>query len=114
MQKRKAQFLRIAFGIALVAAVSLGTAYLFAGTEIRTLLPLLFIVVLVILARYFGMTVAVAGSLLCAVVFARFLFEPTGSLHVEDLVARRNLLWMVVGAVALSYLFAPSSTQHHP
>ena len=58
------------------------------------------------------MTVAVIGSLLCAFIFAHWLFEPTGSWRVEDFAARRSLLWMVVGTIVLSYLFAPGPQKY--
>ncbi len=112
MEKLKPPLLRVAVGLLLAASVSYGSSWLFAGTDIRTLLPLVFIAVLVVLARYYGTSVAVVGSLLCALVFAQFLFEPTGSLRVESLAARKNLLWMVSGAIVLSYLFSSAGTEH--
>ena len=105
-------WMRVPFGIIVAAAASFALARLFAGSELGTVLPLAFIVVLVGLSRRYGASVGVVGSLLCAVIFAHYLFEPTGTWRVEDLVARRNLLWMVVGTIALSYLFAPSDQQH--
>lgn len=104
--------LRVLLGISLAGGSSLLLAHLFAGSDQRTLLPLAFIVVLFGLSRYYGMAVAIIGSLLCAFIFAHTLFDPTGSWHVEDFAARRNLLWMVVGTIAISYLFAPSGTKH--
>jgi len=106
-------FFRLPFGILVAAAASFGVAQLFAGSPLSRVLPLLFIVVLCLLARFYGILVGVIGSILCALIFAHFMFNPTGSWHVEDAVARRNLLWMVVGSIALSYLFAPSGSPHH-
>lgn len=100
-------------GIALAGALGFACAYLFAGSDISHLLPLLFIAVLFVLARIYGMSVAIIGSVLCAFIFANWLYEPTGDWHVENLIARRNLLWMVLGAIALSYLFAPSDPEKH-
>ena len=106
--------LRVLLGVLMAGGASLLLAYVFAGSEQRTFLPLAFIVVLFALSRYYGMPVAIIGSLLCALIFALTLFHPTGSWRVEDFAARRNLLWMVVGTVALSYLFAPFRTKHQP
>lgn len=87
---------------------------MFAGTRLSTALPLAFIAVLFVLSYRYGITVAVVGSLLCALIFAHCMFAPTGSVYVENVVDRRSLLWMIVGTIALSYLFVPSSTEHHP
>ena len=100
-----------AFGTLLAAAAAYGSARIFARTEMMELLPLAFIAVLYGLSWRYGLGVAVLGSLACALIFAHFLFEPLGSLQVDSMVARRNLLWMVVGAISLSYLFVPSRWQ---
>ena len=105
------QSLRVAFGILLTALASFGAAQLFAGTQLSTVLPLAFIAVLFGLARICGMPVAVVGSLICAFIFAHWLFAPTGSWHVENLAARQSLLWMVVGTIAISLLFDPSGRE---
>jgi K+-sensing histidine kinase KdpD len=98
-------------GIALAAALGFAAAYLFAGSGISNTVPLFFVAVLFALSRRYGMAVAVVGSLLCAFIFAHWLFAPTGNWHVDSFAARRNLLWMVLGTIALSYLFAPSGSQ---
>ncbi len=89
------------------------SAQAFAGTTISKALPLWFILVLYCLARFCGFAVGVIGSLLCAFVFAHFLFDPTGSWHVQDEIARRNLLLMVIGAIAISYLLVPSQSERN-
>jgi K+-sensing histidine kinase KdpD len=105
------QSLRVALGILLTALTSFGAAHLFAGTKVSTLLPLAFIAVLFVLARLCGMPAAVLASLLCAFIFAHWLFAPTGNWHVEDTAARQSLLWMVVGSIAISMLFDPSGRE---
>jgi len=110
MSKLSAALVRVVFGISLCAGMSFALAQLFAGSALRTALPLCYIVVLWVLGWRYGIAVGVIGSLVCAFIFAHFLFEPTGSWHVQDAVARRNLLWMVLGGVSLSYLFAPAES----
>ena len=110
--QRLPQSLRVAFGILLAALASFGAAQLFAGTKVSTVLPLAFIAVLFALARICGMPVAVVGSLICAFIFAHWLFTPTSNWHVDDSAARQSLLWMVVGTIALSFLFTPSKTKN--
>jgi K+-sensing histidine kinase KdpD len=111
MRKFIAQVSQPALGVGLAVTVSFVTARLFAGSQLRSLLPLAFIGVLFALGRRYGSAAAVVGSLLSAFVFAHSLFDPSGSWHVQDAIARRNLLWMVMGTVLLSYLFLPSGSQ---
>jgi hypothetical protein len=64
----------------------------------------------VVLGLRYGIAVGVIGSLLSAAIFATMLFSPVGSFRVTDHAARQNLAWMVLGGIALSYLFAPSDS----
>jgi K+-sensing histidine kinase KdpD len=100
---------RVLIGVVLALAASLISAHIFAATNARTAVPLWFILVLYVLAWRYGFGAGVIGSLLCALVFAYFLFDPTGSWHVQDAAARKSLLWMVVGTTAISYLLTPPS-----
>ncbi len=104
--------LRAAFGVLLSAACAYVLALLFAGRDVRVFLPLWFVAVLVMLAMRYGIAVGIIGSLLSALIFAHTLFTPVGSLRISDHVARQNLAWMVLGGVALSYLFAPTDSAH--
>jgi K+-sensing histidine kinase KdpD len=108
MRMLTARSWRVPLGILLVGVASFASARLFAGTEVRSVLPLAFIAVLFALGRRYGTAVASVGSLLCAVIFAHWLYDPVGSWHVDARVDRLNLLWMVMGAIALSNLFAPT------
>lgn len=103
---------RLAIGLAIAFLASWALAHIFAGTPSSTVVPLWFIAVLYLLARRYGVAVGIVGSVMCAGVFAHFLFNPTGSLLVEDAAARQNLLWMVVGAIVISYLLTPPRSEH--
>lgn len=105
--------MQVTIGVLLAAGASFGLAELFSGSQSRNVLPLCFIAVLYLLSWRFGVEVGVIGAFLCAGIFAHFLFAPTGSWHVEDAVARRNLAWMVAGSIALVYLLVPSKTPHN-
>ena len=102
--------LRAPVGVLLAAGAAYGLAQLFAGHDLKAFLPLWFLAVLVALAVRYGIAVGVIGSLLSGAIFATTLFSPTGSLWISDLTARRNLAWMVLGGIVLSYLFAPSDS----
>lgn len=98
------------FGIVLAVAAAVSSGYAFSGRDLRVLLPLGFVAVLFLLALRYGIVVGVLGSVLSALIFAHMLFQPVGSWRIENQVARQNLAWMILGGVALSYLFAPSSS----
>ena len=99
--------LRTLTGLLVVLAAALIAAGLFSHSNFRLFVPLGFVVVLIALAARFGVMVSVLGSLLAAMIFAQRLYEPAGSLRVEQLAARENLAWMILAAVSLSYLLFP-------
>jgi K+-sensing histidine kinase KdpD len=104
--------LRATVGVLIAAAAAYGLGQVFADNHVKVFLPLWFVAVLVALAVRYGLMVGVIGSLLSAAIFATTLFSPMGSLWINDLTARRNLAWMVLAGVVLSYLFAPSDSAH--
>ncbi len=101
--------LNIAIGTLLSAAFASVLTMLFQRSTVRGALPLAFVVILVLLSRQFGVSVSLTGSLTAAIIFALFLFPPLGSTRVENEHARMNLGWMVLCAVAVSYLLYPKS-----
>lgn len=103
----------IAVGTALCAILATLASLLFARSSWRGLLPLAFVVVVLLLARRFGVTVSVTGSVVAAIIFALMLFDPIRSVRIHDDTARMSLGWMIVGSVALSYLFYPTSSATH-
>ena len=96
-------------GTLLSAILAALLSFLFHRSALRGFLPIAFILVLVLLSRQFGFGVSLAGSLSAAIVFALFLFPPLGSARVENAAARMNIAWMILGAVAVSYLLYPSN-----
>lgn len=101
--------INIAVGTLLSAVFASVLTFLFQRSTLRGSLPLAFVVVLVLLSRYFGVGVSLTGSLAAAIVFAMFLFPPVGSVHVESDGARMNLGWMVLAAVTAAYLLYPTT-----
>ena len=101
--------LNVALGTVLSAVLAVVASFLFSRASWRGLLPLAFVAVLLLLARWFGVTVSLTGSLAAAVVFALMLFTPIRNVRVEDDTARMSLGWMIVSSVALSYLLYPAS-----
>ena len=104
--------LSTSIGLAICAAAAGVASRLFANSEWRTLVPWIFVIVLVALAAIYGTAVGVIGSVVAALIFAYWLYAPVG-LHVADAAARSSLAWMIVGGVALSYLLAPGFHRRH-
>lgn len=100
----------------LVGGMISGTAAIAAsmvagGYPWRSLVPLLFSVVLLIIALVFGARAGIIGTLLAAGIFAAFLFQPLGRLRVLDEGARTNLGWMLLIGIGFSFLFAPPTSR---
>jgi K+-sensing histidine kinase KdpD len=96
---------------ALVCFVAAFVASVFAiGHPWRADVPLLFTVILLAAARLFGARAGVIGTVLAALVFAAYLFNPLGNFRVASDVARSNLGWMLMIGIAFSFLFAPAKS----
>ena len=95
-------------GVVISTLCAIVLAKLYTGTEWRIEAPLLFAVALVILASHFGAAISVASSLLAALVFAFFLFNPENSIRVVRETDRATLAWMILISVSLSYLLYPT------
>jgi K+-sensing histidine kinase KdpD len=76
----------------------------------RAEVPLMFTIVLLLVALIFGAWAGVVGTVLSALVFATHLFGPLGELRVANDAARSNLGWMLMIGIAFSFLFAPEKT----
>lgn len=109
MIRRFHQPINLAVGTLLSAVFAAVLTFLFHRSTLRGFLPIAFILVLVLLSRRFGFGVSLAGSLSAAIIFALFLFQPLGSALVENDAARMNIAWMILGAVAVSYLLYPGN-----
>ena len=104
------QLLDSGIGAALCALGAAGVSALAAGHDWEFSAPLAFIVILSLVSVVFGYRAGILGTLLAAGIFALFLFKPLGNLAVNNDTARANLGWMLLGGIAFSFLFAPSSS----
>jgi hypothetical protein len=94
--------------ICFIAALATGS---FASSHSwRAEVPLMFTIVLLLVALIFGAWAGVVGTVLSALVFATHLFSPLGQLRVANDAARSNLGWMLMIGIAFSFLFAPQKT----
>ena len=80
------------------------------GIRGRTLAPLIFTVVLLVTPSFSERRAGILGTVLAALVFARFLFSPVGSIQVANDSARANLGWMLLIGIGFSFLFAPPTS----
>jgi ABC-type proline/glycine betaine transport system permease subunit len=88
---------------------------LFGRYDLRSYVPLGFILVAVVVAERWGASGTILGLLASATLFAVFLFRPIGSLRVSAEAARGNLEWMLLLGVPAAYLFSkPPSAKNPP
>ena len=71
--------------------------------------PVAFLSIIVLVALRCGVAAGVLGSIVAALIFAYFLYQPIGSVAVDNQSARQSLSWMVLGGLVLSYLLGLSS-----
>jgi K+-sensing histidine kinase KdpD len=84
------------------------------GTPGSLLVPVVFIVVIILCARYFGLLAGILGSVAASSLFAMFLFEPYGSLHVKNQEGLFNIALLLFAGIALSYANADSEDEAEP
>lgn len=104
--------IRTATGVALAAIAAAITAMVAPARSNWT--PFAFVVVLLVLARFFGLASGIIGSLVAAAIFATWMYAPVGSLAVGNSDARMNLAWMVLASISLAFLLtAPPGSPDH-
>jgi len=107
---RSAPLVDAAIGAAVCALAAVGTSMVAAGHPWKNLVPLVFTVILLVIAGIFGARAGICGSVAAALIFATFLFAPSGSFIVASDSARSNLGWMLLIGIAFSFLLAPPSS----
>jgi K+-sensing histidine kinase KdpD len=70
-------------------------------------LPIWFLAAVMLIVFFFGSLAGVLGTILSAIIFAVYLFEPLGRLAVHDEVQKNNLMWMALVGVVLSLFGRP-------
>jgi K+-sensing histidine kinase KdpD len=99
-----------AIGSALCVIAAVVASFVASGHSWKTLVPLVFTVILLLNARLFGTQAGLLGTVLAALVFADWLFSPAGSIQVASDSARANLGWMLLIGIGFSFLFAPPTS----
>jgi len=99
----------IGAGCCTVAAA--GLTPVFSQTSFSSAAPLIFLLIIVLIAVRFGNFAGVLGTIAGALIFAIFLFEPRFSLLISDTSSRNHLIWMVIIGIILSDLLGAYSTR---
>jgi K+-sensing histidine kinase KdpD len=73
------------------------------GSHRSAIVPVVFLVVILVCARYFGLIAGILSSVGATLMFALFLFQPYGSIRVQDHQALLNLGLLLFAGIALSY-----------
>jgi K+-sensing histidine kinase KdpD len=98
-------------GLLLCCSISSAISFALRDLASKAYLPLVFVVVVTVVARRFGSLAGVLGSCASALLFAFLLFPPIGSLHIADAQQRTNLGWFLVAGISFAFLFATEPSQ---
>lgn len=79
----------------------------------RLVLPFAFLGLVLFLGFRYGRGVGMLGSVISMAVFAFTLYQPVGSLAVQDDAARSALAWALLVGVSASFLFLPDHHHQH-
>jgi hypothetical protein len=101
----------ILVGFLVCISIPLMLTHLFRNAHGDDVIPLVFLVVVGLVAHFLGTTSAIVGLLSAAYVFADFLFAPAG-LAVEDKSARTNLILMLLFGLAIAYFYGVEARKH--
>ncbi|MCU1331723.1 MAG: hypothetical protein JWM08_715 [Candidatus Angelobacter sp.] len=99
-----------AIGGLVCALAAVGFSAAANGHVWKNMVPLIFTAVLLLTAALLGSRAGILGTVLAALIFASFLFGPSGSIQVANESARANLGWMMLIGIGFSFLFAPPSS----
>jgi K+-sensing histidine kinase KdpD len=94
-------------GVGLCAALAGVLALLLHNDPVRSIVPLLFLLVLIPVAHLWGPSSCIIGACVATVIFACFLYPPVGSLLVQDTTDRIILTTCHFISIPVAYLSAP-------
>ncbi len=107
MRIRQTEITNALLGTALCVAIALGLTFSFRNSSIKSIMPILFLVVIVAVTMRFGTFAGRLGTVCCTLIFATLLFPPLNNLAVQKLDERRSLIWMLVIGVVVAELLPP-------
>ena len=98
------RFIGASLGVVTCTIAAASLIPLFRTSSFRTFLPLVFLGIILLVAVRFGNVAGILGTVVAALIFAGFLFEPRLSLAVYDSAAKSNLIWMLIAGLCISEL----------
>ena len=107
----------VSVGAGCCAVAAAGLSPVMSQTPFASFAPLVFLVVIFLVAARFGNYAGMIGTILAALIFELFLFEPRFSLIINDAASRSHLIWMIVIGIVISDLLGafavPQKTNRH-
>ena len=94
----------ISVGAGCCAVAAAGLSPIMSQTSFASFAPLIFLVVIFLVAARFGNYAGMIGTIVAALIFELFLFEPRFSLMIDDPASRNHLIWMIVIGLVISDL----------
>src|SRR5438270_10694433 len=106
---RRLVLIDAAIGAVLFAIAAVISSLLWNQSPLRFTIPIIFIGFVFLIANRFGRLAGIVGSIASAVIFACFMFQPLGDIHIASDKGRESLNWLLLGGLSLSMLFARGS-----
>jgi K+-sensing histidine kinase KdpD len=97
------RWLNTILGVTVCAIIATITAGLLNANSHKAAVPLVFLVVIALMAIRYGALAGILGSVVAALIFSYFLFSPVGSFRVEREAAKDNIGWMLLIGIPASY-----------
>src|SRR5256885_13921920 len=94
-------------GTVICVVLALGLSFSFRHSSVKTILPFLFLVIVVAVTMRFGTFAGRLGTVCSTLIFATLLFSPLNSVAVERIEERMSLIWMLVIGVVVAELLPP-------
>jgi K+-sensing histidine kinase KdpD len=102
---RNPAVLKAGLGFLICTLASIVITFLLRKSDAPDTIPILFLVVVGLVAWFLGSWAAALGLFGSSLVFALFLFPPLGRLAVRAEAARTNLLMMLLFGIAVAYFY---------
>jgi len=74
---------------------------------VKSILPIVFLVVVVAVTMRFGTFAGRLGTVCCTLIFATLLFPPLHSIAVQSSDERSSLIWMLIVGLVVAELLPP-------
>jgi len=101
-------------GVVVYAVLAGVFSYFLHGEQIRSVIPWLFLLLVIPITHLCGRLSAVLGATVATLIFAFFLFPPFGSPAVQDTTDRIILASFQLGALVVAYLCSPNLSIRKP